>query len=98
MTYSLATDASAKVYKPSFVGNSHHHARRSSVSEPARKLLGGNSGVLAGAGEGGGVLEHSLQFKLVIKVDAGISKYVPQFTRLQPVEVDSGDEPDSDSH
>ena len=51
--------------------------------------------MVAGAGEGTGVLEHSLQFKLVIKVDAGISKYVPQATAMK---VESEEEPDSDSY
>ena len=96
MTYSLATDATSKVYKPSFVGNYHNHARQSSsMSSPGRKLLGGSGGVVAGAVEGTGVLEHSLQFKLVIKVDAGISKYVPQATAMK---VESEEEPDSDSY
>jgi len=39
---------------------------------------------MPGIGEGGGVRESSLQFRMVIKVDAGIGKYVPRKTRLQP--------------
>ena len=98
MTYSLATDPDARVYKPNFVNHYHHHARQQSISGQLGRTAIGNGGLLPGVGEGGGVREFSLQFRMVIKVDAGISKYVPHITWLQPVEVDSGDEPDSDSH
>jgi len=97
MTYSLATDPNARVYKPAFVNNYHHHTRQHSTSS-SRRMSVGTSGLIPGAGEGVGIREFSLQFRMVIKVDAGISKYVPQNTRLQPVEVDSRGGPDSDSH
>ncbi|KAF8542696.1 RIC1-domain-containing protein [Trichophaea hybrida] len=73
MTYSLATDPNARVYKPAFVNNYHHHTRQHSTSS-ARRISVGNGGLTPGAGEGGGVREFSLQFRMVIKVDAGISK------------------------
>lgn len=79
MTYSLASDASARVYKAAFAPT---HARKSSftgkVAGPA-----GQAGILRGAGEAGGVREYSLEFRMVIKVDAGISKYAkPNQTRV----------------
>jgi len=53
---------------------------------------------MPGVGEGSGVRESSLQFRMVIKVDAGIGKYVPRNTRLELVEVDSGGERSSNNH
>jgi hypothetical protein len=88
MTYSLATDPNARVYKPTFVNNYHHHARQQSLSNAGGRVLAVNGGLMLGVGEGGGVRESSLQFRMVIKVDAGIGKYVPQNTRLQ-LEADS---------
>lgn len=73
MTYSLATDQNARVYKPTFVGN-HHHQRKPSMSGSGGRVLVGDAGIVPGAGEAGGVREFSLQFRMVIKVDAGISK------------------------
>ncbi|KAI5818466.1 RIC1-domain-containing protein [Pyronema omphalodes] len=73
MTYSLATDQNARVYKPTFVGN-HHHQRKQSMSGTGPRVSAGDAGILPGAGEAGGVREFSLQFRMVIKVDAGISK------------------------
>jgi hypothetical protein len=98
MTYSLATDPNARVYKPTFVNNYHHHARQQSLSNSGRRMSVGNGGLMPGVGEGGGVREFSLQFRMVIKIDAGISKYVSQIGRLQPVEVGSGSGLDSDDH
>jgi hypothetical protein len=77
MTYSLATDPSARVYKLGFPNSTHQHARQRSLSVAGGRALAGDNGVLLGAGEAGGVREFSLQFRMVIKVDAGISKYVP---------------------
>ena len=75
MTYSLATDPTARVYKPTFVG--HHHSRQQSFSGgTGRKMSFGGGGLVPGMGEGKGVRESSLQFRMVIKVDAGIGKYV----------------------
>lgn len=74
MTYSLATDPNARVYKPTFVNNYHHHARQHSLPNSVRSGSVGNGGLMPGVGEGGGVREFSLQFRMVIKVDAGISK------------------------
>lgn len=79
MTYSLATDPNATVYRPHLV-NAGHHARQQSLSAMGRTAVG-PSGIALGTGEAGGVREYSLQFRMVIKVDAGIQKYVRRFVR-----------------
>jgi hypothetical protein len=81
MTYSLATDPNARVYKPTFVNSYHQHARKQSITNSDRRSSIVNGGLMPGVGESGGVREFSLQFRMVIKVDAGISKYVSQITR-----------------
>lgn len=73
ITYSLASDPNARVYKPSFV-NSHHHARQNSMAVGVKAAVG-TGGLLLGAGEAGGVREFSVRFRMVIKVDAGISRF-----------------------
>lgn len=77
MTYSLATDHAQKVYKAQFVNALPHHARQQSMS----RLPVGPNGIAIGAGEAGGVKEYSLQFRMVIKVDAGISRYGYDYKR-----------------
>ncbi|GAP92407.1 putative duf1339 domain protein [Rosellinia necatrix] len=70
ITYSLATDPEARVYKPRFVDHTNIQRRRQShFGGP------GNSApdqILLGPGEGGGVRDLSVRFRRVIKVDAGI--------------------------
>ncbi|KAM5356255.1 hypothetical protein ACJ41O_002901 [Fusarium nematophilum] len=70
ITYSIATDSDSRVYKPHFA-NYHNVQRR------RQSLIGGLSGlppeqILWGAGEGPGVRDLSVRFRMVIKVDAGI--------------------------
>ncbi|KAI8690656.1 RIC1 domain-containing protein [Fusarium sp. Ph1] len=70
ITYSLATDSDSRVYKPHFA-NYHNVQRR------RQSLIGGLAGlppeqILWGAGEGPGVRDLSVRFRMVIKVDAGI--------------------------
>ncbi|KAI0530410.1 DUF1339 domain protein [Xylaria digitata] len=71
ITYSLATDPEARVYKPHFVDHTNIQRRRQShFGGP------GNSTpdqILLGSGEGGGVRDLSVRFRRVIKVDAGIN-------------------------
>ena len=72
ITYSLATDPDARVYKPYFPNHANGQARRQSH-------FGGVNGqggdrVLWGPGEGGGVREVSVRFRMVIKIDAGIGR------------------------
>jgi hypothetical protein len=69
ITYSLASDPDARVYRPHFPDNSSVNTRRQSNFTGVR-----NKGdrILWGPGEGGGVREISVRFRMVIKVDAGI--------------------------
>lgn len=71
ITYSLASDPDARVYRPHFPENSSLHTRRHSNFTGFR-----NHGdrILWGPGEGGGVREVSIRFRMVIKVDAGIER------------------------
>ncbi|KAI5919255.1 RIC1-domain-containing protein [Camillea tinctor] len=70
ITYSLATDAESRVYKPHFSDHTNIQRRRQShFGGP------GNSApdqILLGPGEGTGVRDISVRFRRVIKVDAGI--------------------------
>ncbi|KAI0025469.1 RIC1-domain-containing protein [Xylariomycetidae sp. FL0641] len=70
ITYSLATDADSRVYKPRFADHANIQRRRQShFGGP------GNSApdqILLGPGEGVGVRDISVRFRRVIKVDAGI--------------------------
>jgi proteasome assembly chaperone (PAC2) family protein len=78
ITYSLVNDPTrdARVYKPAFVNN-HHYARQNAMhaSGAGGKAAIGAGGLMLGVGEAGGVKEYSMRFRMVIKVDAGISKY-----------------------
>ncbi|KAH0607581.1 uncharacterized protein H6S33_002615 [Morchella sextelata] len=77
ITYSLVNDPTrdARVYKPAFVNN-HHYARQNAMhaSGAGGKAAIGAGGLMLGVGEAGGVKEYSMRFRMVIKVDAGISK------------------------
>jgi RAB6A-GEF complex partner protein 1 len=68
ITYSLATDPSSRLYHPSLPSDSSHSGRRS---------LSGKSHAyrdpFSGPGECHGIREVSVRFRMVIKVDAGIS-------------------------
>ncbi|ORY62302.1 RIC1-domain-containing protein [Pseudomassariella vexata] len=70
ITYSLATDAESRVYKPHFADHKNIQRRRQShFGGP------GNTApdqILLGPGEGSGVRDVSVRFRRVIKVDAGI--------------------------
>ncbi|KAM0322826.1 hypothetical protein ACHAQA_009167 [Verticillium albo-atrum] len=69
ITYSLATDSEAHVYKPYFPSYANIQRRRQTHAGP-----GGSAPdqFLWGPGEGGGVRDVSVRFRMVIKVDAGI--------------------------
>ncbi|KAI9731658.1 MAG: hypothetical protein M1818_007788 [Claussenomyces sp. TS43310] len=69
ITYSLASDPDARVYKPHFAENSSVNTRRQSNFIGSRSQ---GDRILWGPGEGGGVREISIRFRMVIKVDAGI--------------------------
>jgi RAB6A-GEF complex partner protein 1 len=71
ITYSLASDPDARVYKPHFPDDTSVHTRRQSNFTRVR---GQGDRILWGAGEGGGIREISVRFRMVIKIDAGIGK------------------------
>jgi WD40 repeat protein len=72
ITYTLATDPDSRVYKPRFANHTSGQTRRQSNFSGARNQ--GGDRILWGPGEGGGVREVSVRFRMVIKVDAGIGK------------------------
>lgn len=69
ITYSLATDPEAQVYKPYFPSYANVQRRRQNHAGPGSSAP---DQFLWGPGEGGGVRDVSLRFRMVIKVDAGI--------------------------
>ncbi|XDG10537.1 hypothetical protein ABKA04_010152 [Annulohypoxylon sp. FPYF3050] len=70
ITYSLATDAESRVYKPRFSDHSNIQRRRQShFGGPGNNTP---DQILLGPGEGTGVRDISVRFRRVIKVDAGI--------------------------
>jgi WD40 repeat protein len=71
ITYTLATDPDARVFRPQFSSSTSGQARRQSNFTGVRN---GGDRILWGPGEGGGVREVSVRFRMVIKVDAGIGK------------------------
>lgn len=75
ITYSLSTDPSTKVYATQ-LPSSTRHIRRG--SEDGYNTLRRQSAVAvdAGPGEGGGIREVNLRFRMVIRIDAGINKAV----------------------
>jgi len=72
ITYTLATDPDSRVYKPHFENHTNVQARRQSNFSGLNNQ--GGDRILWGPGEGGGVREVSVRFRMVIKVDAGIGK------------------------
>ncbi|KAK4999085.1 WD40 repeat protein [Elasticomyces elasticus] len=73
ITYSLATDPDACVYQTQLLNPSHGHARQRSIDGYGR-VSGG--GTYSGPGEGEGVAEVDVRFRMVIKIDAGIAKAI----------------------
>jgi hypothetical protein len=75
ITYSLATDPSARVYQ-SILPESSRHARKPSTDGYSnfRKPMVATSGVAPG--EGDGIREVNVRFRMVIRIDAGISKAI----------------------
>lgn len=70
ITYSLATDAKSQVYKPHFASHTNVQRRRQShVGGPGHNAP---DQMLWGPGEGPGIRDISVRFRMVIKVDAGI--------------------------
>ncbi|KAK4238235.1 RIC1-domain-containing protein [Achaetomium macrosporum] len=70
ITYSVATDPEARVYRPHFVNHTNVQRRRQNhVGDPGHAAP---DQILWGPGEGPGVKDVSVRFRMVIKVDAGI--------------------------
>ncbi|KAK4192642.1 RIC1-domain-containing protein [Podospora australis] len=70
ITYSLATDAESRVYRPHFASHTNVQRRRQShAGDPGHAAP---DQILWGPGEGPGVRDASVRFRMVIKVDAGI--------------------------
>lgn len=70
ITYSIATDGESRVYKPHFPNYHNVQKRKQSLIGPQSHLRPDQ--ILWGPGEGGGVRDVSVRFRMVIKVDAGI--------------------------
>src|SRR4051794_21134927 len=69
ITYSLATDSEAKVYRPYFPSYANVQRRRQHHAGPGSSAP---DQFFWGPGEGGGARDVSVRFRMVIKVDAGI--------------------------
>jgi len=70
ITYTLATDTDSRVYKPHFANHTNVQRRRQShAGGPGHDAP---DQILWGPGEGPGVRDISVRFRMVIKVDAGI--------------------------
>lgn len=70
ITYSLASDAESRVYKAHFSGPDSQKRRQSHAAGPA--YAAPEDSLFWGPGEGSGVRDLSVRFRMVIKVDAGI--------------------------
>ncbi|TWU75406.1 hypothetical protein ED733_002909 [Metarhizium rileyi] len=70
ITYSIATDGESCVYKPQFPNHHNIQRRKQSLIGPQAALRGDQ--ILWGPGEGPGVRDVSVRFRMVIKIDAGI--------------------------
>jgi hypothetical protein len=72
ITYSLATDPTSRVYKTQFAHASGGHSRKNSSISGFK--IPRQHDKNAGPGEGSGIKEFSLSFRMVIRVDAGIAR------------------------
>ncbi|TPX17444.1 uncharacterized protein E0L32_003087 [Thyridium curvatum] len=70
ITYTLATDAESRVYKPHF--SSHTNVQRRRQNHWGDPGHAAPDQIMWGPGEGAGVRDVSVRFRMVIKVDAGI--------------------------
>ena len=73
ITYSLATDPNARVYATQ-LASSHRHMRNESVDATSFARRQSHAGSAeAGPGEGDGIREVNIRFRMVLRIDAGIS-------------------------
>ena len=73
ITYSLATDPNARVYATQ-LSTSTRHARRDSVEGYTSYRRPSGVAADAGPGEGDGIKEVNIRFRMVIRIDAGVRK------------------------
>ncbi|CAK7203956.1 WD40 repeat protein [Sporothrix eucalyptigena] len=74
ITYSVATDSVSIVYQSQFTNpNNVQRRRQNHVGDPGHDRPGE---FLWGPGEGGGIRDMSVRFRMVIKVDAGIESAI----------------------
>ncbi|KAK3716367.1 WD40 repeat protein [Vermiconidia calcicola] len=74
ITYSLATDPNARVYATQLPASSNRYGRKDSVDAYSSYRRAALAVADAGPGEGDGIKEVNLRFRMVIRIDAGISK------------------------
>ena len=74
ITYSLASDPNARVYTTQLAPSSTRHARKDSVDGYSYRRPNSHTAAEAGPGEGDGIKEVNIRFRMVIRIDAGISK------------------------
>ncbi|TID21679.1 Protein RIC1-like protein [Venturia nashicola] len=85
VTYSLATDNNATIYRTTYPESSSGHARHKSFS--GIPVQAGDDSHW-GPGEGQRVREVSIQFRMVIKVDAGITRVLALDKELTVATID----------
>jgi RAB6A-GEF complex partner protein 1 len=74
ITYTIASDPSARLYQATAARSTSGHIRRRSATSRYSQLSQDYADPFSGPGESQGVRELSLRFRMVIKLDAGISK------------------------
>lgn len=74
ITYSLASDPNARVYATQLAASSTRHMRKDSVDGYSYRKQSTHHAAEAGPGEGDGIKEVNIRFRMVIRIDAGISK------------------------
>ena len=73
ITYSLATDPNARVYATQLASTTRH-ARSDSIDQSSFARRQSHAGTAdAGSGEGDGIREVNIRFRMVLRIDAGIS-------------------------
>ena len=73
ITYSVAKDPNARVYHTQ-LPNSNRHARKDSTDGYSTYRRHSAATADAGPGEGEGIKEVNIRFRMVMRIDAGISK------------------------
>ncbi|KAK4543659.1 hypothetical protein LTR36_005304 [Oleoguttula mirabilis] len=73
ITYTLATDAQALVYRTQLPASARH-ARNDSTNGYSNYRRASAAAATVGPGESDGIKEINLRFRMVIRIDAGISK------------------------